>query len=221
MQTRILAVLLLAAAPAAGGTWTRTDPATLTFEGAIEWGEYEKFLAAFDGSVRELVVTSPGGSAEDGVKIGLVLAANDVKVTVVGQCVSSCANYLFVGGHRRQIRGGIVGFHGNIKGCDTPEHRAKETESMRRQGASDQTIRETFAREKTAMLDEARFLAMMAVDQALFDRTCTEDKGMKDGKTYVFLLPTRTTFEKYRIFGVVGDQDPTLIKRLPYPVIVD
>ena len=221
MRAILFAAFFFTASYACAGTWTRVDRSTLKLQGELEWGEYEKFAAAFDGDVKELVVTSNGGSAEDGVKIGLALAAQNVKVVVVDHCLSSCANYLFVGGHERELRRGIVGFHGNITGCDNPAQREKDAEDMRRQGADEKTIQETFAREALAEKEEARFLQIMGVDQALFNRTCTVDKGMGDGKSYVFLLPTRRTFEKYRLYGVVGEQDPAVIKALPYPVVVD
>lgn len=208
--------------PAYAGNWSRVDRSTLKFEGLIEPGEYAKFSDAYDGNVRELIVNSDGGSAEDGLKIGLALAADDLKVAVVGHCLSSCANYLFVGGRRRELRGGIVGFHGNIGACNAAgPNRERAIAEMRRQGASDRTIRETLEREDKATREELRFLRIMGVEQELFVRTCTNDKGMGDGKSYVFLMPTTATFEKYGLSGVLGVQDPGELAKLRYPVVVD
>ena len=112
-----LAVLALLAVSAAAGDWTRTDKQTMRFTGNIGDDEFSRFSLVFDGSVREIIVNSGGGRTREGIKIGLAIAGSDVKVTVVGKCLSSCANYLFVAGHKREIRGGVVGFHGNVMGC--------------------------------------------------------------------------------------------------------
>jgi hypothetical protein len=218
-----LLLLVLLVLPASAGVWTRVDRSTLAFAGGIEDGEFDRFKAAYDGSVKELIVDSEGGLTSEGIKIGLVLAGADVKVTVVGQCLSSCANYLFVGGHRRELRGGIVGFHGNVKACfGSAAQRAKTISDYKRKyKMSDKDIKANLERQDKEIADEARFLQIMGVDQALFDRSCTDDKGLGDGKAYVFLLPKKATFEKHRIYGVVGEQDPAVIAALKYPVAVD
>lgn len=222
MRVPLLALFLLCD-PASAGTWTRVDKATVKFEGDIIEGEYDRFAGVYDGNVKELIVNSPGGLTDEGIKIGLVLAGADIKVTVIGECLSSCANYLFVGGHRREIRGGIVGFHGNVKACfGSPARRAKLIEEYKdKWKMSDKDIKDNLARLDAQIVDEARFLQIMGVDQALFDRSCTSDKGRNDGKSYAFFLPKKATFEQYRIYGVVGEQDPAVIAALPFPVAVD
>ena len=217
----LLACGLFASIPAAAGTWTRVDKATIKFDGGIESDEYDRFIAVYDWNVKELIVNSGGGVTEAGIKIGLMLAGSDVKVTVIGECLSSCANYLFVAGHRREIRHGIVGFHGNVKACFTGAKLADTIADMKRQGVSDKDIASNLARQDVEVADEARFLGIMGVDQALFDRSCTDDKGLGDGGSYAFLLPKKATFEKYRIYGVVGEQDPAILKSLKWPYALD
>ena len=54
-------------------------------------------------------MTSGGGDTKEAIRITLAIAESHVKIVVVEKCLSSCANNLFVAGHKREIRGGIVG----------------------------------------------------------------------------------------------------------------
>lgn len=240
MRPLLALLLTLAAAPAPAGVWTRTAPDAIRFEGEIERDEYGRFAAVFSPAVRELTVTSGGGLTDEGLRIGLALAAASVKVIVVGKCLSSCANYLFVAGHQREIRGGIVGYHGNVKACfggppDPAADGAEEADFerwMREQGASEETIRRNLEQHRAdrpirrqrlerQIADEARLLSLMGVSQALFDRSCAADKGAGDGGTYAFLLPRRATFERYGLWGIVGEQDRTAMAAARFTYLHD
>lgn len=217
-----LAAILFVAGSAKAGVWARTGPETLRFEGGIESGEYERFALVFGPSIREIIVNSDGGVTSEGIRIGHAVAAGDVKVTVVGKCLSSCANYLFVAGHRREIRGGVVGYHGNVKACFTDALRDELIAKWKRlYNMSDEDIRRNLLNQDREIAEESRLLRIMGVSQQLFDRTCTDDKGMGDGGAYVFLLPTRSTFEKYGLWGIVGEQDPAVMRSLPWPYVLD
>lgn len=220
---RIILGLLILAAPASAGVWTKTGPGTMSFKGGIEEGEYDRFAAVFDASIKEIVVDSGGGYTDEGIRIGHAIAAQNVKITVVGECLSSCANYLFVAGHQREIRGGVVGFHGNVQACfGTPEKRAETIADMKkRYNMTDEDIARNMERQDKEIIEERRLLTIMGVSQALFDRTCTKDKGMGDGKSYAFLLPKRTTFEKYGLWGIVGEQDPVVMGTRVWPYAYD
>lgn len=222
MKMRFLLALLTLAGPAAAGVWTRTGPETLSFEGPIELGEFGRFSLVFSPSIREITVNSGGGVTSEGIRIAHAIAASGVKITVVGECLSSCANYLFVAGRSREIRGGVVGYHGNVQACFTGERRVKMVEEWKkRYNMSDEDIRRNLAEQDWEIAEEARLLRIMGVSQDLFDRSCTSDKGMGDGGHYAFLLPKRATFEKYGLWGIVGEQDPAVIRSLPFPVVLD
>jgi len=215
-QLASLLAFLLVAGPVAAGVWTKSGPETLRFEGEIEPGEYDRFSLVFGPSIREIVVNSIGGVTEEGIRIGHAIAAGDVKITVVGMCLSSCANYLFVAGHRREIRGGVVGYHGNIQACFTGVRREEMISRWKeRYKLSDEDIRRNLAAQDREIEEEARLLQIMGISQQLFERSCADDKG------YVFLLPTRTTFEKYGFWGVVGEQDPDVMRSLPWSYAFD
>lgn len=230
MKPPLALLLSLAALPASAGVWTRTAPDAMRFEGKIERDEHDRFAAVFSPAVRELTVTSRGGETSAGIRIGLALAATNVKVIVVGECLSSCANYLFVAGHQREIRSGVVGYHGNVKACfgGPPDPAAEEADEadferwMRERGESEETIRRSleqsradrpFRRQRleAQIADEARLLAIMGVSQALFDRSCTDHKGSTDGREYDFYAPRRASFERYGLWGIVGEQDAAVI----------
>lgn len=214
--------MLMLAGSASAGAWTKTSPESMSFDGPIEVGEYDRFALVFGPSIRELMVNSQGGVTSEGIRIGHALAAAGVKVVVVGQCLSFCANYLFVAGRRREIRGGVVGYHGNVQACFTGERREKMVaEWKERYKMSDEDIRRNLEEQDREIAEEARLLRIMGVSQELFDRTCTNDKGMGDGGDYAFLLPKRATFEKYGLWGIVGEQDPAVIRSLPFPVVLD
>lgn len=218
-----LLALLLLAAPASAGVWTKTGPGKMSFKGGIELGEYDRFAAVFGPSIKEIVVDSEGGVTFEGIRIAHAIAAQSVKIIVTGECLSSCANYLFVAGHSREIRGGVVGYHGNVQACfGTPAKRAAWIEKMKNHyHMTPEDIRRNLEAQDKEVADEARLMSMMGVSQELFERSCKDDKGMGDGKGYVFLLPKRATFEKYGLWGIVGEQDPAVMKSLPFPFAHD
>ncbi len=206
-----LLVLLLALSglPAAAGDWSIVNESTLKFTGHIQRGEYERFSKVFTPFIREIHVASGGGLTIEGLKIGFAIAAQKVKIVVVGNCLSSCANFLFIAGHEREIRGGSVGFHGTQAGCsDNKAGRAEYIEDYKKRGLSEEKIAanmESFERE---IADENRFMDLMGVSRALHIRACRDDKGLPGNRNIEFLMPKPETFEKYGIRGVVGTHDP-------------
>jgi hypothetical protein len=218
-----LVALSLAVVPAArAGEWTRVTPEVIRFRGSIEPGEYDRFAAVFDPSVRRLFVDSRGGVTGEGIRIGLALAAAPVTVVVTGECLSSCANYLFVAGQRREIRNGVVGFHGNVRACFMGAREAEwAAEFRRRFKASDADVLRSRISRALEAADESRLLGLRGVSQELFERSCRPDKGRKDGRAYAYLLPKPETFERYGLRGVVGEQAPAVMATRPYPFAHD
>lgn len=211
----LLALLLaLSALPAAAGDWAIVNDYTLKFTGHIKRGEYERFSKVFTPLIREIHLDSGGGLTVEGLKIGMAIAGQKVKVVAVGQCMSSCANFLFLAGHEREIRGGYVGFHGTQAGCsDNKEGRKEYVEDYTKRGLSEEKIAanmESFERE---IADEYRFMDKVGVSRELHIRACRDDKGL--GKGYIeFLLPKPETFEKYGIHGVVGTHNKMALLHL-------
>ena len=66
--------------------------------------------------IREVVVSSEGGSALAGMAIGLLIQREGLNVRVEGYCVSSCANYIFPAGREKIIsRDALIVFHGGFQ----------------------------------------------------------------------------------------------------------
>jgi hypothetical protein len=106
--------ILFFSGTAIAGAWDEIDRKTLKFSGHIENGDLERLEAVLTPEVKVLYVDSTGGDAEVALHIALKLLANQLTVIVDGFCASSCANYLFTVGVKKEIHKGWVGFHGNM-----------------------------------------------------------------------------------------------------------
>lgn len=222
---------LLGTYNAEAGVWTKINASTIQFDGYIERGEFQKFSEVFDYSVKEIIVNSGGGNTADGIKIGLRMAERPIKVTVIGKCLSSCANYIFVAGRERELREGIVGFHGNVKACFSGPKLQPALDDIRAQLRQEdpplsedeiKSVLDRFIAENEKQIsDEAKLLTEIGISQELFDRSCEADKGMGDGKEYSFLLPKPATFLRYGFLNIIGDQSETIIKNYPGPLLLD
>lgn len=64
-------------------------------------------------AVDTLLISSPGGNALAGLRIGRLVHQHQLKVVVDRVCASSCANYVVTASHDVAVRpGAIVGWHG-------------------------------------------------------------------------------------------------------------
>lgn len=212
------------------GDWTVIGKDTLSFKGYIETSEVEKFKQVFNSDIKKIIVDSGGGNAEVGLAIGELIADANVDIEVQGICMSSCANYIFVAGQQKRIRGGIVGYHGNITALMKATSKEELINQMKQSGLSDQQANDFYQHYISNVLPrEEAFFSRLGVSQDLFDRTQRPDKGMGAG-VYVALLPKPETFERYGIQNVSGEQsqyvidnDPRVTKytKLGAPVLID
>src|SRR4051812_34885941 len=94
---------------------SRSGP-TVVYDGLLNDAglrQLAKILEA-DG-IRELQITSGGGSVDAGIKVGNLVFDKGLDVIVAKSCLSSCANYVFTAGRRKQILpGAIVAWHGSV-----------------------------------------------------------------------------------------------------------
>jgi hypothetical protein len=90
---------------------------TLRIEGRITPKTAERFQEALAAqTIARVQLNSGGGDVEPSIEIGSAIFMNALDVEVVGDCLSSCANYLFPAGNHKIISGpGVVGWHGNIQ----------------------------------------------------------------------------------------------------------
>ena len=89
---------------------------SIIYRGEINRDGHDALVVHAERSnISELTITSPGGSAYWGIRIGEVVYENGWDVRVRGLCYSSCANYIFPAGRKKIIEdGGIVGWHGSV-----------------------------------------------------------------------------------------------------------
>jgi len=201
--------LLLFSSSAFAGTWERVDETTLRFSGHIQSGDSESLESILKPEDKTLYLDSRGGDAEVGVRLALKILPNKMTVIVDGFCASSCANYLFTAGYKKEIRKGWVGYHGNMTALLAKDWDESVKEMKEKYNLTDEQIEEMYQRLLKSSDLEKSYFASIGVSQNLFDRTQTPDKGMGDGVGYTFLVPKPETFERYGILNVSGSQDLT------------
>jgi hypothetical protein len=183
------------------GTWTVSNPKTLTFEGSITQGEFDRFKAVYSPTIETLIVKSGGGLTIEGLPIGEVLATNPKLTIIVNEyCMSSCANYFFTAAKKKILRG-LVGFHGNIV---TTMNSPKQLEFMRQLRESDpQTYEKETEQQREFMLRESRFLQIVNVKQELFVKSVVHTTGEAGHKMWI---PNLAVMAAYGIHEINGDQ---------------
>ena len=239
-----IALLLLFESSAFAGQWTRLSPEVLSFEGIIEEKvELQKLVENWDDRINKLIVNSPGGNTVTGILMGNFLADKKFDIDVQGQCMSACANYLFITAKQKIISKGVVGFHGNATASLYKLQKRMSFHSKEDFTEVDFATLESFfeGKSKKLLLDfyteyvitaeiEKNLFNRLGVSQQLFDRSQLHDKGMNDGKLYSFLLPRSETFIKYGIENVIGNQSLEILQTWPvfienasfgYDVIID
>ena len=75
--------------------------------------EFKRLLS--EGQVSRVLLASGGGLVEPALAIASEIRDRRLDVEVVGDCFSSCANYIFPAGATKTISGlGVVAWHGNM-----------------------------------------------------------------------------------------------------------
>lgn len=204
---------LAAATHDSANAWKRVDASTVRIDGNIDKESEKAFARVFDAEVRRVELNSGGGDVLAALRIASQIRDAGLEVVVDGYCLSSCANYLFTSGSKRTLRGGLVGFHGNIGECARREGGAEAwARKWAPRDASQSELAAESARYQSLITAEQSYLAATSIDSALFFDSCAPDKGMNDGITYSFLLPSADTFARYGFGQIDGTQDTLLLK---------
>lgn len=94
----------------------------LIFEGSITKDAFESVRNHLDRHTAVLLIDSIGGDGEAGLAIAKEIRKRNLLVVVNKYCLSSCANYIFVGARRKSLSpGAILGFHGGLTGGPVPD----------------------------------------------------------------------------------------------------
>ena len=85
-------------------------------EGEIRLETDAKFVReVFRPGIKRVWLNSPGGAVQYAIEMATLIHQRGLDVEVIGDCFSSCANYLFVAGKTKTIGPkGMVAWHGNV-----------------------------------------------------------------------------------------------------------
>ena len=193
--------------------WQKVDDQTLKFEGEIQPDNLEEFKRFFTPAIKKVVVNSIKGDYQAAFQIGKLLKASKVTVQVDGFCMSACANYWFLAGKSKVLDGGVVGFQGNynaviagMSDAQIRENLAKEFKATTGTRGTEEQLEKAHQQFMKMVKEEAAFFGSLGVSQKLFEDSQKTDKGAGDGKTYIFLIPSRKQLEQYGVKGIQGEQ---------------
>lgn len=94
---------------------SRSSSGDIVYFGEIDNDRVEKAISLFQAGDR-LIIKSPGGDLEAGMKFASFINKNKMSVEVVDYCISSCANYVFLAGYEKRLNANsLVIFHGGPK----------------------------------------------------------------------------------------------------------
>lgn len=200
--------------------------AKLFVKGQIDTGFCEAVKKEIDASVRTLVITSGGGDVSEGVCLGEYIRDNKLDIEVKDYCGSSCANYLFTAAQNKTILpNSYVGFHGSgLQLKQTPDEYRRFIEKeislyyflyFKISGKLEKVLNNALAEYLASYQPEENFFNSINIDQTLFVVSSKIDKGLGDGKPYVFLVPTVEVMAAYGIHNIKGENDfETCIKHV-------
>lgn len=96
------------------GTWTKTSPDTLEFDGEIWAGIETTFLKLVTPEIKRIVVRSNGGDSSVALVVANYIFDHQLSLEVKNYCHSSCANYWFTAANKKVVpQGAALGFHGD------------------------------------------------------------------------------------------------------------
>ncbi len=114
--------IALAIAALGGCATQNTSSVTVSGETAFIRGPITNATAEDFGrqlsqrKISRLLISSNGGLVEAALTIARQVRDRHLDVEVVGECFSSCANYIFPAGHEKTISAlGVVGWHGTMQ----------------------------------------------------------------------------------------------------------
>jgi hypothetical protein len=88
---------------------------TLIFNGPINEAAYRQIRMFLEKGGNTIIINSQGGDVKFGQQIGMKMAGKNITLIVDKYCLSSCANYLFLGAKKKFLKpNSILGFHGGV-----------------------------------------------------------------------------------------------------------
>ncbi len=189
--------------------WRRIDDTTVSLTGEIVYGSFDQFNSVFDYDVTTVVVNSGGGDTYEGVMIGRALRLADVTVVVDGYCLSSCSNYIFTAGAAKDLRDGIVGFHGNNRTAVAEAGSVAAAFGV--EPGENAEMDSAIERYETAISLESEFFEELEISQQLFEFS-QNPSGAHAGA--IFIVPTVASMNRFGIGNITGPQSETALQNL-------
>lgn len=175
-QTRRLRLLpcllpLLLSLPliAQAAAWQRVSADTIKLSGDIDEDSLAEYTAIAGAGYRHLQLDSPGGVPSVALTIAEDVMARQADVTVTGNCLSACANYLAIAGRLHVGCDALLGWHGSTLQPVTEDDIA----DLRRQGAGDDFIRRYADWHRAFSEREQRFYRRAGIDRAILQDSVT------------------------------------------------
>jgi len=203
---------------------------SIAIQGAIEPGDYEKFLAEIDkirkrGDTVTQVVTydSPGGKTLPALKIGLWMHENSVDSLAVGKCISACANYIFLAGRIKRLQNAAIGFHGSPSTTEhfypgTSERFYREVLANDFQERGYSSLENAFRDFHWMEIEGPKFYREIGVDESFFfvSGHSKNLKLMGCGPNSGIWFPTIEQMQQYGVANISGTLDTSLTKEECY-----
>jgi hypothetical protein len=182
------------------------NPDTAVYRGEINAETNQRFFAQVAGTTpRRLVVDSPGGEVEAGIVLGRWVFEQGADLVVEGECLSSCANYVFTAARRKTVRpGAVVAWHGNYHhleatGLWRDDVAARRARTGEPEATAEQAVRAQV--ERLVALERA-FFATIGVDE----RLCWVGKRPPHEVPNYFTLSAED-MARFGVFGVSLPED--------------
>lgn len=206
-----------------------TPEGDIWLRGRVGPGMLNQFARVRPKQGRRVILTSPGGSAGDGISIARVILDNGMHTVVRGACYSSCANYLFFAGATKTIEpGGMIGFHGWPRAAvEADRERVAAAIERRRPGSTPEEIDVAFqqfaAKSAADMARQAEFYALIGTPRlpALMRVLDADPVDYPTGRPYrggrLAIVPTRETLERcFGVRGIAAYSRPDRVQRIDW-----
>ncbi|MCB0361891.1 MAG: hypothetical protein KDD35_04185, partial [Bdellovibrionales bacterium] len=185
--------------------WTRINEDIVFGSGKIEIDEFQRFRKVYDCRVREVVLEHLGGSVVGSMDIADQILKDEVSVRVVGACLSSCANYLFLAGKKKTIApGGLVGFHGSPFAGTLllPNWTSVFAKKAKGEGHSEVEVLHGIELRRELFNREERFFDQVGIDIRLLTNSIDGERSRrvyKCSQKSLYLFPTKAKLEAYGV----------------------
>jgi len=147
----------------------------VVLRGEIVPGDFERLRQLDWSKLSRVDVDLIGGSAGEALQIARLMHEREIDLRVVGVCLSSCANYLFVAAKRKSIEpGAVLGLHGALATTplDATVIEGLRT-SLRGQGVPESELDERISRVRAQrdalQTEEAKFAVQLKVNLAYYE----------------------------------------------------